>query len=92
MEARSDGLILELKRAFPASPPLIFAALSEASELAKWWGPEGFAVPSLTFQARVGGRHRIEMQGPFKTEARRAVHRDGWTESFDRLERLTGPA
>ena len=27
-------------------------------------------------------------QGSFKTEARRALHRDGWTESFDKLERL----
>ena len=26
-------------------------------------------------------------QGPFKTEARRALHRDGWGDSFDRLER-----
>jgi uncharacterized protein YndB with AHSA1/START domain len=26
-------------------------------------------------------------QGPFKTEARRALHRDGWGESFDKLER-----
>jgi uncharacterized protein YndB with AHSA1/START domain len=25
-------------------------------------------------------------QGPFKTEARRALLRDGWTDSFDRLE------
>ena len=27
-------------------------------------------------------------QGSFKTEARRALHRDGWTDSFDKLERL----
>jgi uncharacterized protein YndB with AHSA1/START domain len=27
-------------------------------------------------------------QGPFKTEARRALHRDGWTDSFDKLGRL----
>jgi uncharacterized protein YndB with AHSA1/START domain len=27
-------------------------------------------------------------QGPFKTEARRALHRDGWTESFDKLAEL----
>jgi uncharacterized protein YndB with AHSA1/START domain len=27
-------------------------------------------------------------QGPFKTEARRALHRDGWTESFHKLEAL----
>jgi uncharacterized protein YndB with AHSA1/START domain len=27
-------------------------------------------------------------QGPFKTDARRALHRDGWADSFDRLERF----
>jgi uncharacterized protein YndB with AHSA1/START domain len=31
-------------------------------------------------------------QGPFKTEARRALHRDGWTDGFDKLERLIGRA
>ena len=25
-------------------------------------------------------------QGPFKTEERQDLHRDGWTESFDKLE------
>ncbi len=29
----------------------------------------------------------IFTQGPFKTEPRRALHRDGWTDTFDRLER-----
>ncbi len=27
-------------------------------------------------------------QGPFKTEARRRLHKDGWTDSFDKLEHL----
>ena len=27
-------------------------------------------------------------QGPFKTDERREIHRQGWTESLDRLERL----
>lgn len=27
-------------------------------------------------------------QGPFKTEARRALHRDGWNDSLDKLERF----
>jgi uncharacterized protein YndB with AHSA1/START domain len=27
-------------------------------------------------------------QGPFKTAARRGLHRDGWTDCFDRLEQL----
>lgn len=31
-------------------------------------------------------------QGPFKTEARRDLHRAGWTDSFDKLERLLGDA
>jgi uncharacterized protein YndB with AHSA1/START domain len=31
-------------------------------------------------------------QGPFKTEARRALHRDGWKECFDKLERLIATA
>jgi uncharacterized protein YndB with AHSA1/START domain len=145
MEARPDELTLELKRVLPAAPPAVFAALTDPDELVKWWGPEGFTVPSLSFDARVGERYRIEMQppegdrfhltgefrevdpparlaytfvweppdpddvetlvtlslrdlgestelthtqGPFKTEERRALHRDGWSDSFDKLDRL----
>lgn len=113
--------------------------------MVKWWGPEGFTVPSLELRASAGDRYRIEMQppegdpfhlsgvfrevqpparlaftfvweppdpddvetlvtltfrdlgestevsftqGPFKTEDRRTLHRDGWGDSFTRLERL----
>jgi uncharacterized protein YndB with AHSA1/START domain len=31
-------------------------------------------------------------QGPFKTEARRALHREGWGDSLDKLERLLSAA
>ena len=27
-------------------------------------------------------------QAPFETEARRELHRNGWSESFDKLERV----
>ena len=137
--------MLEIERVLPAPRPTVFAAFSDPKELAKWWGPEGFTIPSLEFQARVGASYRIQMQppegdafyitgrfqtvdapdrlaytfayeepdpddvetlvdlsfrdlgqstevaltqGPFKTEARRALHRDGWTDSFNKLERL----
>src|SRR5215218_2680911 len=30
-------------------------------------------------------------QAPFKTEARRELHRGGWTDSFDKLERVMPP-
>ena len=139
------GLMLELTRLVPAPPSVVFQLFSEASELTKWWGPEGFTTPSLDFDPRAGATYRIEMrppegdpfhltgeflevdpparlaytfvweppdpddvetrvgltfrelgdstevalaQGPFTTEDRRALHRDGWTDSFDKLERL----
>ena len=145
MGARSGELTLEMTRLIPAQRRIVFTAFSDSSELAKWWGPEGFTVRSLNLEARVGERYRIEMQppqddpfyltgefrevdpparlaytfawedpdpddvetlvdlsfrdlgestevaftqSPFKTEARRALHRDGWTDSFDKLERL----
>jgi uncharacterized protein YndB with AHSA1/START domain len=145
MAARSDELTLEMKRVLNAVPSVVFGAFTDSSELANWWGPEGFTTPSLEFQPRVGESYRIEMQppegdaftlsgefrevdpptrlaftfvwenpdpddvetlaglsfrdlgestevsltqGPFKTEARRALHRDGWSDSFDKLERL----
>jgi uncharacterized protein YndB with AHSA1/START domain len=138
------AITLELTRWLPAQPPAVFAAFSEAEELASWWGPVGFTVPSVDFDPRAGATYRIEMQppegesfhlvgefravdppthlaysflweppdpddvetvvdlrfrdvdgstevaftqGPFRTETRRALHRDGWTETFDRLER-----
>ena len=142
---QSGELTLELKRVVPAAPSVVFGAFSAADELAKWWGPKGFTVPSLEFKPRVGGSYRIQMQppegdpfyvtgefrevdpparlvymfvyedpdpddvetlaelsfrdlgesteivftqGPFKTEARRELHRNGWTDSFDKLEQL----
>jgi uncharacterized protein YndB with AHSA1/START domain len=137
--------MLEMTRLLPAAPVIVFAAFTDPSELAKWWGPEGFTTPSLDYRARGGERYRIKMQppegdpfyltgefrevdpptrlsytfawedpdpddvetlvvvslreaagsteidfaqAPFKTEARLALHRDGWTDSFAKLERL----
>ena len=145
MMEQSGELTLELRRVLPAPRSAVFEAFSSPDELEKWWGPEGFSVPSLEFSPRVAERYRIEMQppegdrfhltgefrevdpparltytfvwedpdpddvetlvelsfrdlgestevilaqGPFKTEARRELHRNGWTDSFDKLERL----
>jgi uncharacterized protein YndB with AHSA1/START domain len=30
-------------------------------------------------------------QGDFKTESRRQLHRDGWADTFDRLEEFLSP-
>jgi uncharacterized protein YndB with AHSA1/START domain len=42
----------------------------------------------LSFRER-GEATEVELtQGPFRTEERLALHRDGWTESLDKLERV----
>lgn len=145
MAAPSDDLGLEIELSLPAARPAVFAAFTDPDKLAKWWGPEGFSVPGLEFDPRVGASYRIEMQppegdsfaltgefrevdaparlaftfaweppdpddvqtvadlsfrdrgdstevsftqGPFKTEERRALHRGGWNDSFERLRSL----
>lgn len=134
-----------MQRAVSAARSVVFQAFVDSGELAKWWGPEGFTVPTLNFDARVASTYRITMQppegdafdltgefravdpparlvytfvweppdpddvetlvelsfrdlgeatevmvtqGPFKTEARRALHHAGWTDSLNRLERF----
>ncbi len=43
---------------------VVFSALIDPAELAKWWGPKGFAAPSIHLEPRVGGAYRIAMQPP----------------------------
>ena len=62
--AEADGLTLEFKRVLPAAPPEVFRLFADPDELARWWGPAGFSVPSLDFNPVVGSRYRIEMQPP----------------------------
>ena len=138
-------IVLRLTRVLPAPRALVYRALTDPKQLAKWWGPRGFTAPSVGFSPRVGGSYRIAMQPPdgdpfylsgefrevdpparlaytfrwdppdpddretvvtlsledrgeqtevlftqgeFATEARRALHQGGWTESFERLERV----
>ena len=45
-------------------------------------------LAALSFRDR-DERTQVQFtQGPFKTEARRELHRDGWGDSFDKLERF----
>jgi uncharacterized protein YndB with AHSA1/START domain len=60
----SDALVLRVERTLPAPRAVAYRALTDAEELAKWWGPRGFTTPSVEFDPRVGGRYRIEMQPP----------------------------
>jgi uncharacterized protein YndB with AHSA1/START domain len=141
---QAQGRTLHLKKTLAAPPERVFTACVEADQLAEWWGPAGFTVPTLQLDVREGGRYRITMQppegeafhlrgefreieaprrlvytfvweepdpddqetlvaltfepsgegtglvldhGPFKTDGRYELHRAGWTETLERLER-----
>jgi uncharacterized protein YndB with AHSA1/START domain len=60
----ASGLWLHMARVLPASRPTAWRMITDPDELAKWWGPEGFTVPSVDFEPRVGERFRIAMQPP----------------------------
>jgi uncharacterized protein YndB with AHSA1/START domain len=138
-------LALQMRRVLRAPPSIVFRALTEPGQLAKWWGPTGFTTPSVELDLRVGGSYRIAMQPPegklfyltgefrevepparlvytfrwedptpddretvvtlslrevadgteldfaqgtFATEERRALHNQGWSDGFDKLEKL----
>ncbi|TPQ18646.1 SRPBCC domain-containing protein [Streptomyces sporangiiformans] len=60
-----DGeLRLHLQRVLRAPRSVVFRALTEPQELTKWWGPDGFAIPSVESDLRPGGSYRIAMQPP----------------------------
>jgi uncharacterized protein YndB with AHSA1/START domain len=145
MASQPGRLTVRLEGVLPAPPSLVFRALTDPPELAKWWGPHGFTIPGLELDLRVGGGYRIAMQPPegelfylqgefrevdpsrrlaytfrwedpdpddvettvtlslrdlggstelkldqgaFATEARRALHEQGWTDSFEKLRGL----
>jgi uncharacterized protein YndB with AHSA1/START domain len=138
------GTRLHLERILAVPPERVFAAFVDAEQLRRWWGPAGFTIPRLQFDAVVGSDYRLVMQppdgavfhirgtfraveaprrlaytfiyeepdpddqetlvtltfepthtgtrvildqGPFKTPARLELHRDGWTETLEQLER-----
>jgi len=62
--AAQGGLRLDKRRVLPAPRPLVFRACTEPDQLARWWGPNGFTIPSVDFDPRAGGSYRIAMQPP----------------------------
>ncbi len=60
----NDPLVLRLKRFLPFPRTVVYRALTKPGELARWWGPRGFSVPSIDFDPVVDGSYRIAMQPP----------------------------
>ena len=57
--------ILQLRRVFSAPREKVFAAWTDPEQMKKWIIPEqGFTVPAVEVDFRVGGKYRIEMLSP----------------------------
>ena len=51
-------------RVIAATPERLFAALSTAAHLTKWWGPNGFSSTFEKFDFRPGGQWIFVLHGP----------------------------
>jgi uncharacterized protein YndB with AHSA1/START domain len=61
---RSAERELVITRAFDAPRALVFKVWTEPERLVRWWGPEGFTVPSCEMDLRPGGAFRFLMRSP----------------------------
>jgi len=52
---------LRLTRTFAAPRKKVFRAWTDANELKKWWGPQGYSTPIAEVDLRVGGTYRFGM-------------------------------
>ena len=57
-------LRLELEKILAVPQEGLFAAFVDAEQLRRWWGPAGFSVSELVFDAVEGASYRIAMQPP----------------------------
>jgi uncharacterized protein YndB with AHSA1/START domain len=55
---------VRISRVFAAPRDLMFRIWTEPAHLLRWWAPHDFTVPLATFDARPGGRWRIDFRGP----------------------------
>jgi uncharacterized protein YndB with AHSA1/START domain len=64
MNAPAGHLVLELQVVVDSPRERIFNALTDAAEVARWWGPHGFTMAEIDLDLRVGGGYRFTMQPP----------------------------
>lgn len=58
------GFVMRMERTFAAPRDLVFACMTKAEHLARWWGPRGFDVPLCESDPVPGGRLVLHMRGP----------------------------
>jgi uncharacterized protein YndB with AHSA1/START domain len=59
-----NDCVLELERLIPVPPERVFEYWTEPDLLLKWFGPEGFDIPTHDLDIRPGGRWRTVLRTP----------------------------
>ena len=62
--AATEQHTLTLSRVFAAPRERVYQAFSDGADVAKWFGPQGFACTVFEFDCRPGGRYSLEMRSP----------------------------
>ena len=65
--AAKDDVVLELTHTFDAPRERVFDAWLDPKELASWVGPRGVSAEVPLLEAKAGGRYRIQMLTPDKS-------------------------
>ena len=55
---------LVITRVLDAPRRLVFKAWTEPERVVRWWGPQGFTMPSCKMDVRPGGAFRFCMRSP----------------------------
>jgi uncharacterized protein YndB with AHSA1/START domain len=64
IEAASMDRELVITRTFEAPRHRVFQAWTEPSQVARWWGPQGFTTTHCDMDIRPGGAFRVCMRSP----------------------------
>jgi uncharacterized protein YndB with AHSA1/START domain len=63
-------------RIYDAPRALVFAAFTDSTHLAQWWGPNGFTTTTHAMDVRPGGVWRFVMHGPDGTDYQNQITYD----------------
>lgn len=68
-QAKADQTV-RIQRTFNAKPDQVFAAWTDAGQLAQWFGPPGYTVRVPCLEPRADGRFQFEMAPPDDSPSR----------------------
>lgn len=89
MTSETDSFDMVLTRTFDAPKEHVWRAWSDADEVMRWWGPQGFTSPMCRMDFREGGTTLVSMRSEkggelFNTWTYRSI------EPMDRIELVQG--